>query len=447
VSKNLRTYFQDLEREEPGEWQQVEDSIPAHLGIPVYLERLEKANRFPAVHFARVTDQDGRPFRFPVVSNLFASRSRLALAIGAEVKSLAEDLVKRLQPVPPRVVAKGKAPVKEVILKGDQVDLRLLPIVTHHMGDAGPYITAASVWCKDIDTGEYNCAILRLWARERNRMGIHLNPSGHSYFHYRRWAGRGQAMPVAICIGHHPAFYLGGLAKVKGNEIEYVGGVMGEPLAVVPSETLGDDFLVPAEAEIVLEGEILPNIFEPEGPFGDFTGYTDPAKPHNVVELKGMSFRHDAIYLDNFSGHRDHFLMDAPMLENGLLHQLRQVVPTVKRVFLPYSGCCRFHAYVQLEKTDDGQPRTIIARTLTADFRLKHVVVVDEDIDVENEEEVWWAVAMRSQWDKDLIVLPRVSGSVLDPSGENGLTAKGGIDATVPLSKKFPTRNVLPDKI
>jgi 2,5-furandicarboxylate decarboxylase 1 len=425
----------------------VPEPVATRFGIPVYLKKLEDQGHFPAVLFEQATNSAGQPYPFKVLSNLFASRSRLALAIDSTPDRLAENLVKRVQPLSPQVVGKNEAPVKEVVLIGDQADINLLPIVTHHTGDAGAYITAASLWCRDIDTGEYNCAIIRIWAREKSRLGIHLNPSGHSYFHYLRWAKQNKPMPVAICIGHHPAFYLGCLAKVTGNEIEYIGGVLGEPLAVTASEMLGDDFLVPANAEIVLEGEIPPNILEPEGPFGDFTGYTDPVKPHNVLELSGMSLRRDAIYLDVFSGRRDHFLMDAPMLENTLLQQLRQVVPTVLKVFLPSSACCRFHAYIQMAKTNDSQPRTVIARALTADFRLKHVVVVDEDIDVENEAAVWWAVSTRSQWDRDLVILNNVNGSVLDPSGENGMTAKGGIDATVPLNRKFPSRNMLPEDI
>ncbi len=447
MSKDLRSFLRDLEKLADEQYLCVPEAVAAHLGVPVYLHKLEEKGRFPAVLFEQATDSSGRAFPFPVVSNLFASRERLAMAIGSSPARLAEDLAKRVQTLPPQVVEKGEAPVKEVILTGEQVDVQLLPVVTHHEGDAGAYITAASVWCRDIDTGEYNCAILRLWAREKRRLGIHLNPSGHTYFHYLRWAKQNRPMPVAICIGHHPAFYLGGLAKVRGNEIEHIGGGLGEPLDVTASETWGGDFLVPADAEIVLEGEIPPHVLETEGPFGDFTGYTDPAKPHNVVELTGMTLRRDAIYLDVFSGRRDHFLMDAPMLEHGLLQQLRQIVPTVRKVFLPYSACCRFHAYIQMSKTDDSQPRTVIARALMADFRLKHVVVVDEDIDVENEAAVWWAVSTRSQWDKDILVLSGVNGSVLDPSGENGSTAKGGIDATVPLNRKFPHRNVVPDKI
>lgn len=451
MSKDLRSYLTGLEADEPGALKKVDSKIEAHLEIPVYLRQLEKEGQYPAVMFSNVITAAGRTSNFPVLANLFASRRRLALAVETAPENLPVELARRVRPIPPRLVPKAEAPVKQTVLTGEDIDARILPAVTHHVGDAGPYITGASLWCRDVDTGDYNCGMIRVWVRGRDRLGTHFNPSGHSFFHYRRWAERGLRMPVAICIGHHPAFYLGTQAKVTGNEIESIGGVMGEGLAVTPSETLGrqlgQDFLVPAGAEIVLEGEVLPNVMEPEGPFGDFTGYTDPAKPHNVIEVKAISFRRDAIYLDVFSGHPDHFLIDAPMLEYSLLQQLRQTIPTVTRVVLPQSGCCRFHAYIQLRKTDDAQPRTLIAKALTTDFRLKHVVVVDADIDIDRDEAVLWAIATRSQWDKDLLVLTRVNGSVLDPSGDNGITAKGGIDATVPLSRPYPKRNTLPGDV
>lgn len=443
MNKNLRTYLRDLEEIAPGELKREKDAPITPDDVPVYLYRMEKAGKFEAVMFDKVVDSGGRAYEFPLISNLFADRHRLAIAMGTDVDSMAELLTSCTRPIPPVNVEKESAPVKEVILKDDDADVGLLPAVKHHEGDAGPYITAASVWCQDMDTGSYNCAMLRLWAKSPRVLGIHLNPHGHSYFLSRRWAERKKPMPVVICIGHHPAFYLGTQAKGNGREVDDIGTFLGEPLAVTASETWGDEFFVPAEAEIVLEGVIPPGVLEPEGPFGDFSGYMDPCKPHHIVELKAMTYRRDAIYLDIFSGHRDHFLIDAPMFEHLLLMQLRQIVPGVKKVHLPCSGACRFHAYIQLEKTNDGQPHTLIHKALSSDFRLKHVVVVDPDIDIENEEAVLWAVATRSQWERDLVVLPRVCGTLMDPSGENGISSKGGIDATVPLNKSFPLKSVV----
>lgn len=161
MAQDLRTFMAELKNND-NEYLQSADRISANLGIPSFLEKLQKSNRFPSVLFTNVTTSKGLKSKYPVLSNLFASRSRLAKTIGTTPKLFAESLVQRTQAVPVQLVAKREAPVKEVVLTGTEAGVGLLPIVTHHSGDAGGYITAASVWCRDVDTGEYNCAMLRV---------------------------------------------------------------------------------------------------------------------------------------------------------------------------------------------------------------------------------------------------------------------------------------------
>lgn len=223
---------------------------------------------------------------------------------------------------------------------------------------------------------------------------------------------------------------------------------MNEPLEVTPSETWGEEIMVPAKAEMIIEGEVVPGNLEVEAPFGEFTQYYGAQKLSNVVDVKAVTHRKDMIYFNVFAGHRDHLLMDVVQAEAGILNQLKRICKGVKQVYLPPSGCCRFHAYIALKKRNDGEPRTVIAAALAADFRVKHVIVVDEDIDIFNDEEVLWAVATRSQWDKDLIVIPRMVGSRLDPSAEDILTCKAGIDATKPaFPKAFSEKIAMPSEI
>jgi len=167
-----------------------------------------------------------------------------------------------------------------------------------------------------------------------------------------------------------------------------------------------------------------------------------------VTEVKAITRRKNAYYLDVMPGHADHLLIDAPMIEAYLYNRIKAVVPGVVAVHMPVSGNARLHAYVQLRKSNDGEPKTVIATALSSDYRLKHVFVVDEDVNIFDDAEVLWAVATRSQWDKDLMVLPGMMGTRLDPSANDIITTKGGIDATKPVDPhSFAQRIRIPEAV
>ena len=190
---------------------------------------------------------------------------------------------------------------------------------------------------------------------------------------------------------------------------------MGEPLRLVPSETFGDELLVPADAEMVIEGRVLPHQREVEGPFGDFTGlYGDPGKSP-VVEVTAITHRRDAWCMDILAGHRDHRLLGAVPKEGSIYRKVQAVVPTVQSVCLPLSGAGRFHCYISIDKRCEGEAKLAAMAAFTGSELLKHVVVVDADIDVYDEEEVLWAVATRVDAATDISIIDRVKGSRLDP--------------------------------
>jgi 2,5-furandicarboxylate decarboxylase 1 len=223
---------------------------------------------------------------------------------------------------------------------------------------------------------------------------------------------------------------------------------MGEPLELTPSESWPDEVSVPAQAEVVLEIELSTRTMAVEAPFGEFTQYYAGQKLNPVGEVKAVTRRKRAYYLDIMPGRADHLLLDAPMIEAYLYNRIKAVVPGVVAVHLPVSGAARLHAYVQIRKTNDAEPKTVMATVLSSDYRVKHVVVVDEDIDLYDDEEILWAIATRSQWNKDLMVLPGMMGTRLDPSAEDVSTTKGGIDATKPLDPhSFPKRISIPDSV
>jgi 2,5-furandicarboxylate decarboxylase 1 len=223
---------------------------------------------------------------------------------------------------------------------------------------------------------------------------------------------------------------------------------MGEPLELTPSETWGKEIMVPAQAEIVIEAEMSISELEIEAPFGEYTGYYGGQRLNPPAEVKAITRRKNAFYLDVMPGHADHILLDAPMVEAHLFNRIKAVVPGVTGVHMPVSGTARLHAYVQLKKSSEGEPKTVIATALSADYHVKHVIVVDEDVDIFDDEQVLWAVATRSQWDKDLVVIPGMMGTGLDPSANDIVTAKGGIDATMPVDRRsFPKKIRIPEAV
>ena len=250
-------------------------------------------------------------------------------------------------------------------------------------------------------------------------------------------------MPVACVVGHHPAFFLGTciLTPITEDEYESIGGFMGQPLRLVPSETFGDDLLVPADAEIIIEGLLLPGERDREGPFGDFTGYYSQSTYSPIVEVTAISHRRNAYFMDIFAGHQDHHLLGAIPKEGSIYRQVSAIVPTVTGVCLPNSGAGRFHCYISIEKRAEGEAKLAAMAAITASEIIKHVIVVDDDIDVFDEREVLWAVATRVDASIDVEVIRHVKGSRLDPvrSGKDW-GSKLIIDACRNEEIDFPNR-------
>jgi 2,5-furandicarboxylate decarboxylase 1 len=448
MNKDLHGYIENLERRKPGEVIRIRKQVSPEFEIPAILQLIESRKKEPVLIFEKVRNLKGGLSGLPVMINLFGSRERLADAIESTVQRLPLDYIAREKAIPPIAVGKEKSKVKEVIQRGKDVDLFEWPILTHHEMNLGPYLTGGSVWMKDPETGWTNCAVARIYVRGPREVVVNFNLARHSQYLFQKYRARGIPIPLIVVLGHHPAFYLGAQTKLLADEPQIIGGIMGESLELTPSESWPEEIGVPAQAECILEVELSTQTMTVEAPFGEFTQYYAGQKLNPVGEVKAVTRRKDAFYLDIMPGRADHLLLDAPMIEAYLYHRIKDVVPGVTAVHLPVSGTARLHAYVQIRKTHDAEPRTVIATALSSDYRVKHVVVVDEDIDVYDDEQVLWAVATRSQWDKDLMVLPGMLGTALDPSAEGTSTAKGGIDATKPADpRSFPKRLSIPDSV
>jgi UbiD family decarboxylase len=269
----------------------------------------------------------------------------------------------------------------------------------------------------------------------------------HNWQIARKHERRHEPTPCVLVVSHHPAFYLGALNVSPFGRDDYgvVGSLMDEPLRLVPSETWGDRFLVPADAELVIEGEIPPGEREVEGPFGEFTGYYGPQRVRWVIDVKAMSGRHGAIHQDIFVGHRDVWTMGSFPKEGSIYNRIKGVVPGVQGVYLPISATGRYHCYISIDKRVDGESKQAALIALGECDFVKHVVVVDANVDPYNEEQVLWAIATRVQADRDVDVIRNCKGNTLDPSQEDDvMSAKMIIDATKPVHRPYEERVRVP---
>lgn len=440
----LAGFLEAYGRQQPGQLVRIAQEVSCDQAITAIVQKLEALNRYPVLVFERPVTASGRVSRFPLVTNLYASRQRCAAAMGSSFRDVGRDFCRksRLERQRPVVVERGAAPVKEVVLRGDAIDLFDLPALVHHEGDPGAYITAGFFTHYDPDTGIDNSTLHRGWIVGKQTIRVYPAANTDAERNLQKHEARGAPMRAAYWIGHHPLAGLGAQVRVPypGSHFEAAGGVLGEPLRLVPSETLGDDFLVPADAEFVIEGLIEPGKRYPEGPFGEYTGYLGPQVPNPQLTVTAITHRQQAYWHDIQVGWADTAVMGAFAMEGAIYEAVKSRVPSLKNVYLPLSGRCRFHAYLQLEQPMEGDAREAIMAALPVDRRLKHVFVFDDDIDIFDDREALFAIATRTLWDQDLMVFPRVRGVPLDPTIDGRLTTKAGLDCTKPVGKVFAER-------
>lgn len=440
---DLRAFLVAARASGPEYFLEVKEKHDVKLEVCALVGRLEREKKNPLVLFSNLNNLAGEPSRFPLVMNAFASRQACATALGLPREESGLKLVLEFQRreavrEKPVLLSSKEAPVKEVIR---EPDLHAFPILTHHLEDKGPYLTMPWVG-SDPDTGIYNSSFHRCYVRDPRHLVMFFERR-HLWDYYLRAERRNQGLPVACVIGHHPSYYLGNcaLTSITEDEYETIGGIMGAPLRLVPSETFGERLLVPADAEIIIEGWLLPHERDVEGPFGDFTGFYGPPTESPIVEITAITHRRDAYFMDIFVGHREHALLGAIPKEGSIYRQVQSVVPTVTGVCLPVSGTGRFHCYISIDKRCEGEPKLAAMAAFTASEFIKHVIVVDKDIDVYDDEQVLWAVATRVDAATDVSIISRVKGSRLDPAHPGkDWGSKMIIDACESEEVDFPKR-------
>jgi 2,5-furandicarboxylate decarboxylase 1 len=347
-------------------------------------------------------------------------------------------------PLPCNVVQ--KAPCQEVVQT--DFDIRtLLPVPTHSEHDSGPYITAGLVIAKNPKTGIQNVSINRIQVNSKDRMAVLILPR-HLHAFQQAAEEMNQPLPVAVVIGVDPLTLLASqaIAPIDCDELEIAGALHGTPLDVVSCTT--NNVMVPANAEIVIEGHIPPKVREEEGPFGEYPKYYSAKEKRQVIVVDAVTHRKDPIFHTIVPAELEHLLLGSIPREATILSHLRRSFPGVLNVHLSLGGVGRYHLYVQIKKTHEGLPKNVISAAFSSHYDVKHVVVVDDDVDVHDPSQVEWAIATRFQAKRGLVVIHDAQGSVLDPSTTiglpvdesgaiplrfQGMSSKLGFDATKPM--------------
>jgi 2,5-furandicarboxylate decarboxylase 1 len=453
MRKTVESYLALVQEKLPQDLILIEKTVdPARFDVTAILQHFENRDKYPVLLFDNALNLNGERSHFRLVTNVFATRQRCALALDLDPAQWKLDLsleyAKRENHViEPEMVSKQMAPVKEVVRTGQDADLRDFPILRHHEMDGGPYIDMVVVM-RDPDDGFYNASFHRNEYKASQRLGIHMSPR-HNWTIFRKNEERNRPTPLAVIVSHHPAFYLGSLnvAAFGTNDYELIGSILGEPLRLTASETWGQEFLVPADAEIIIEGEIPPKIREVEGPFGEFPGTYGPQRWRPVIEVKAITHKKGAIYQDIFVGHRDTWIVGGIPKEGSLFNAIRGVVPTVRAVHFAISGSCRFNCYISVDKKVEGETKQAALMAMAQCDFVKNVIVVDADIDPFNEQQVMWAVATRVQPAEDIDIIRNIKGNTLDPSLTHEIKgSKMIIDATKPVDRPFARRVNVPDE-
>ncbi|MFP6732733.1 MAG: UbiD family decarboxylase [Rhodospirillales bacterium] len=392
-------------------------------------------------HISTLVDQSETALLFtnvlgydmPVISGVMNSRERLGVAMGCDFAEIEAQLRRGLAaPIAPESVAADG--LHDVISEGNDVDLFGLPVPIFGTLDGGPMITAGVIIAHDEEFG-YNAGVYRLLVKDRNTTGIDIVTPNNLRKFAEKALARGEPLPISINIGTHPAELIASTFKAAAgvDEMALAGGMRGAPVQLAPCGTVDIPFI--ANSEIVLEAEILPTGWtKPEGRFGEFTRLMGGLHWNPHVRIKAVRMRPDPVY---YALHMpwENIWPSGPIYESAVRRVLHEAGVQVTAINVTPGGCCHWHTVAAIKPLPGDGKNAIMAMLSVAD--MKHVTVVDDDIDVFDHMDVEWAVATRVQADKDVIIITGARSKPLDPSlpptpGRIPTTAKMGIDATIP---------------
>ncbi len=383
-------------------------------------------------------------FNIPIALNIVSNRKRYFMAIDTTPENFHKEWIERIKrPLDPKIINDG--PCKENIRLDNQANLFDFPIPIWNEKDGGHYITSPCVISKDPETGVRNVGVYRIMVHDRRTTGILMNPYRHVRLHQEKAGAKGERFPVAIAIGVDPSIWVAAVAPfAEGvDELAMAGALRGKPVELVKCETIPLE--VPATAEIVLEGEILPDVLKEEGPFGEYPGYYGERGRRHVIEIKAITHRNNPVYQASYVGrppHEDN-TMRSLSHEAEILSQCPH--QPIRKIRCAEGGCGGYFVIASINKTFEGQAKMValsILGTMPPGRFIKTLIIVDEDIDPFNWTQVEWAMSTRYQAERGVEIIRDITGPSLDPSKQEKASppkcSKLIIDATKPVRGPFP---------
>lgn len=365
----------------------------------------------------------------PMVNNLFANRDFLAAIFACGTSQVIEEFARRYERrIPPVLV--DQAPVQEIVHTGADIDILRYPFIQHAPKDGGRYISAGVVFAKDPKTGVRNCSINRMQLKGPNYTGFRMSPRQDLEAYYNKAKALGQNLEIAVSIGNHPMDLLAAACGPARDvdEMEIAGGLRGGPVEMVKCKTV--DLEVPAYAEMVLEGYIVPGELEDEGPFGDFMEFYVPVMPNNIFHITAITHRKRPILQSIHAGSRDDVTLLATPREAAIRTMLKSMNVDVRQISLQLCNNYLTGA-VAIRKQLEDEPKNVMMGAFATFKFLKNFIVVDHDVNVDDPKEILWALSTRLRAEKGIWVVPNAVGFGRDAYGIH--TTKLGIDATAPL--------------
>jgi 2,5-furandicarboxylate decarboxylase 1 len=400
----------------------IEDEVSAEYEVAKVLRKYPK----DTVIFENVKYHDMK-----IISGICNTRDKIARGISVTVPEITKRIMNATEnPIPIENIES----VKERFNTQKEPDLGEIPAPTYYKKDGGAYITAGVIIAKDPETGIRNASIHRMLVNSKNKLGVRIVPR-NLYTYYKKAEEMDKPLEIAIAIGMHPATLLATTTSVPitTDELEVANNFHNGNMKLIKCESV--DLEVP-DAEIIMEGKILPHEREPEGPFVDLTDTYDVIRNEPVIKINKIHYKENPFYHAIMPAGFEHRLLQGLPQEPRIYNAVLNTVPTIQNVVLTEGGCCWLHAAVSIKKQTQGDGKNVLMAALAAHPSLKHAIVVDEDIDIFNPEDIEYAIATRVKGDEDIMIVPGARGSSLDPCATpDGTTTKVGVDATKPLDK------------
>ena len=422
MTVDMRSFLQQIKK--TNDLFTVKKKVSTKYEIAAVTEKLDGSK---AVLFENVQGS-----KFKLVSNLVGSRDRFAQAIGSKKSDINQKIVKAISSA-----KKPKISTTAKFFENSSNDISILPIVTHFQNESGPFITSSILYTKNLETKSQNSSFHRLMPIGKNQFSIRMVEGRDLHRSFMFAKKHGEDLPIAITVGVHPAISIASAFQAEWgkNELEIANSLLNNKLTLTKCPITG--MLVPSTTEIVMEGKILQDKTHKEWMVEMLRTYDMP-RSAPVIEIEKLYFRNNAIYHDILSGYSEARLLMGIPIESKLNGIMKKRFPQTKQVILTSGGANWLHAVVQISKTKSTNVKKIINETFASHRSLKMVTVVDDDIDPTDAVAVEFAMATRFQADKDLVIIKNVRGSSLDPSSDQKKlrTAKMGIDATIPASRR-----------